>query len=269
MKKVIAALLVLAIATPALAAIVTATQISGSEVKLAYDADGSVMVRAFGIDATLDSDANFVLCSDGNEAMETNGDYYIYPGSVSVDGAGNISDLGSPIGSPDDHPDTQPGIDSSGVTIEMGSLYASGDPAPGSTGDLLVLTVGSDCNIAMANNTARGGIVLEGGDPGSSYTGTKIWYSTLDRAEYVKWLAWGSGNPADAPQNWRGLCWKCGDVNNDGFVTAGDVIAVFGYLKDATSNGEGDANMDGFETAGDVIKVFGDLKSGNGCTLCP
>ncbi|MFC1737678.1 hypothetical protein ACFL1G_01340 [Planctomycetota bacterium] len=84
----------------------------------------------------------------------------------------------------------------------------------------------------------------------------------LTPAQIVTWQGWG----APLPQNWCNLCWRCGDVNGDGFVTFGDVIQTFNYFNDATSNGEGDVNMDGFETFGDVIAAFNHFKSGQGCT---
>jgi len=269
MKKIIAALVVLAIAAPALATSITATQISGTEVKISYDASGDPnLVRAFGFDATLDNGGTF------DDTNDTSASYPIFPGSINIDAFGNVLASGTPVGSDADHPDTQGGLGTGGVTIEMGSLYAAGESAPATSGDLLVLevnvpfiggTVGDDANLAMADNAARGGIVLEGGGSGSSYTGVKVYYSTLNRAQYAKWLAWGGGNPANAPQNWRNACWLCGDVTGDGFVTFGDVSATFNYFKDATSNGEGDINMDGFETFGDVTTMFSLFKSGPGC----
>jgi hypothetical protein len=62
------------------------------------------------------------------------------------------------------------------VTIEMGSLYASGDPAPPASGDLITLTVSGPCNVSITENVIRGGIVME--DPAvpanPSFTGCEV-----------------------------------------------------------------------------------------------
>ncbi len=273
MKKIIVALVVLAIAAPAMATDVDAVQIGGSEVKITYDASGDPeLVRAFGIDITLDSDANFVDTND------TSADYPIFPGSVVIDMFGDVSNYGTPIGSVDDHPDTQQGLDFNNVTIEMGSLYAGGDPAPSDIGDLLVLEIGNVgnspvippvFNVSMANNTARGGIVLEGGGGGSSYTGAPLYYSTLSRSEYITWLAWGGGDPSLAPANWRGWCWKCGDANASGDVTFGDVLAIWNYFQTGDTTGQGDINMSGDVTFGDVLYMWTKFQVGAGCGSCP
>ncbi len=261
MKKIIVALVVLAIAIPAFGTSFTITQISGSEVRISYDASGEGQpVRGFGLDVTVDS----------NEIVDysnTSAEYYIFPGSVQVDAAGNISSYGSPIGNDSDHPDTQEGLDSSGVTLEMASLYETTPPA--TTGDLLDLQVDGDCNISMAGNAARGEVVLEDGSAGTEYPApVRIWYSTLNSTEYAEWLTWGGGNPANAPANWRDYCWKCGDVDGNGIVLPGDVLATFNYFNDATSNGEGDTNMDGLELPGDVLLTFNRFNGGLGCTPC-
>jgi len=261
MKKIIAALVVLAIAIPAFGVSFSITQISGSEARISYSgASEANPVRGFGIDVTVDSNA----IVDYNN---TSADYPIFPGSVQVDAAGNISSYGTPIGRDSDHPDTQEGLDSGGVTLEMASLYETTPPA--TSGDLLDLEVDGDCNMSMAGNAARGEVVLEDGSTGTTYPApVRIWYSTLDAAEYQKWLTWGGGNPANAPANWRNWCWKCGDVTGDGLVTPGDVLTAFNYYNDATSNGEGDTNMDGLETPGDVLNTFNDYNSGAGCAPC-
>lgn len=261
MKKIIAALVVLAIAIPAFGAVtITATQISGSEAQISYSgASGVNPVRGFGIDVTVDSNA----IVDYND---TSADYQIFPGSVQVDAFGVISSYGTPIGNPADHPDTEDGLDTGGVTVEMASLYDVTPPA--TAGDLLVLIVDGDCNMSMAGNAARGNVVLEDGTAGTTYQPVRIWYSTLNRAEYQAWLTWGGGNPANAPANWRDWCWKCGDVDGNGLVLPGDVLAAFNYFNDATSNGEGDVDMNGLELPGDVLLTFNRFNGGAGCTPC-
>jgi hypothetical protein len=271
MKKIIVVLLMLALVAPVLATTLTATQISGTEVKISYDASGDpFLVRAFGIDVVINSpDVTF------SEANDISTDYWIFPGTITVSG-GTVSNPGTPVAEPSDSPDTQPGLDSNGVTLEMASLYESGEPTPGTTGDLLVLAVNVNLvtgpnivSVTMSDNGARGGIVLEDGSKGSTYNGTGLYLSTLNRTEYAKWLAWGGGNPANAPQNWRGYCWKCGDVNGDGLLTVGDIVTVYGNLKPASGVGLGDWNMDGLETVGDLVDVYSAIKNTYGTGPCP
>lgn len=273
MKKIIAALLVLAVAAPALAVDVTVQQISGTEVKISYDASGEAeLVRALGIDVVADSpDVNIF------NATDTSADYPIFPGSIAISSTGVITGYGTPIANPDDHPDTQSGPNA--VTLEMGSLYASGDPAPADQGDLVVLVMdvnlianpGLVSNVSMASNNARGGIVLEDGSAGSTYGTGPVYHSTLTRTEYAQWLVWGGGNPANAPANWRGWCWHCGDVTGDGYVSFSDVQFVFNAFKGvAHPAGSADANMDGYESFADVQQVFNLFKTavGSGCSAC-
>ena len=276
MKKIIAALLVLAVAAPAFAVDVTATQISGTEVQIKYDASGeSELVRAFGIDVTMDSpDVNI---NDYNN--DTGAAYNIFPGSISISGTGVITGYGTPIANPEDHPDTQPGPNA--VTIELGSLYASGDPAPAVDGNLVVLVMdvnlvtneGLTSTLTMANNAARGGIVLEDGSAGSNYGDPDVIFSTLTRAEYDNWLWWAQNgtNPGVSPQNWRNWCWKCGDVSipGDGYVSAQDVLDIYGYYSDlVTNDGRGDFNMDKYESAQDVLDVYSLYSALQGCAPC-
>jgi len=270
MKKIIAALLVLAVAAPAFATTVTATQISGNEVEISYDASSDpCLVRAFGFDIIIDSPDVTI-----SETNDTSADYWVFPGTITFSGSG-ISSYGTPVAEVGDNADTQPGLDSNAVTLEMASLYESSEPAPAATGDLIVLAVDANLvtgpgtvNLTMADNGARGGIVLEDGSSGSAYNGTTLYLSTLNRDQYATWLAWGGGNPAAAPANWCGWCWKCGDVDNNGLVSFGDVIATFGYFKDATSVGEGDTDMNGLESFGDVITAFNNFKTIGSCAAC-
>jgi len=280
MKKVIAALLVLALAAPAFATTVTATQVSGNEVKISYSG-GTPVPRGFGIDVKLDNELTF---ADSND---TSIDYWVTFSTLGWRSSARLTwpCVPDPVADADVHPDTLPGYDSNGVTLEMGSLYGDATglkpsftmpaSAPGTTGDLVTLVV--DVNlitqpntavVSMSDNTARGGIVLEGGGAGSTYTGTTLYLSTLNRDQYATWLAWGSGNPANAPANWRGWCWLCGDVDGNGLVSFGDVITTFGYFKDATSNGEGDTDMNGLESFGDVINAFNNFKTIGSCATC-
>jgi hypothetical protein len=130
---------------------------SGNDVTIAYDASGETeLVRAFALDITVDSGATI------DAVAWTNPDYDIYPGSIVIDAGGNVTDWGSPIASQSDYPgDTLGGLGTSGVTIEMGSLYAQGETPPAASGNLITLTVsGSPC-VTITENVIRGGVVME------------------------------------------------------------------------------------------------------------
>jgi len=254
MKKVIAALLVLAIATPALAATMSATQISGTEVKLSYNATGDPqgLIRAFGIDVTVTgTDVNIVDITNANVA------YDIFPGSIELDAQGNISAPGDPVGSTDNHADTQPGKNSKGVTLEMASLLA----VPLAADDLCVVVLAGceDITLTVANNTPRGGVVHNNGAVSDSSTSITVEASTLDQAQYALWLGYGK------PINWKSCCWPLGDVDNNTFVTFGDVSYTYTDWLNADTSGRSDADMNSFLTFGDVSKVYTDWLNGNSC----
>jgi hypothetical protein len=124
------------------------------------------LVRAFSLDIQADNDVNIVdvtLLSD---------DYIIHPGSIVIDTEGVVQDYGSPVAPQSDLPsDTKPGLDSNGVTIEMGSLYAPvGIPTPNTPdpcGPLVSITVDKSCTLTITANVSRagpGGLVMESPD---------------------------------------------------------------------------------------------------------
>jgi hypothetical protein len=124
--------------------------------KVGYNATGITgNVRAFALDITSDGTITDVQC------LST--DYGIYPGSIVIDEAtGNVTDYGTCVCDAS-YPGTLSGVGTSGVTVEMGSLYASGDPAPADTGDLVQVTH-SGTQLTVEVNVIRGGIVMENPD---------------------------------------------------------------------------------------------------------
>jgi hypothetical protein len=68
----------------------------------------------------------------------------------------------TPLAVPADHPGgTQPGLGSSGVTLEFGGLWDLATPAavPGATGTLCALTISQQATVSVSANAARGGVV--------------------------------------------------------------------------------------------------------------
>lgn len=164
MKKIMLLVVVLLMATSALARVDIYATADGNEVTVYYNATAGAP-RAFALDINVPADVNIDSYSGANS------DYWVYPGSIDINESGVIEGYGSPIASPT-FPGTLNGLGSSGITVEMGSLYPQGDPSPDSNGVLLKFRVGGSGCVNIEENTIRGGIVMEnpatGADPNIS-----------------------------------------------------------------------------------------------------
>jgi hypothetical protein len=172
MKKILLALVVLVFATPALADVnITIAQVGepcDGRVQISYDATGETnLVRAFGLDVTLDNDANVV------SATGMSVDYWVYPGTIQIAADGTITDMGTIAAEYGDLPgDTLPGpSDGNGVTLEAASLYAPVGPgspnAPAKTGILAEIIVDANTTLCITANVSRAGatgVVMEDPD---------------------------------------------------------------------------------------------------------
>jgi hypothetical protein len=164
MRKIVLALVVLLLTVPAMAGVevVKCAQVSEDsyEVAVTYDVNDGNEIRAFGIEISVDNGAS-ISSIDVNDA-----DYYIFPGSIDINEAGDVNDWGSAIAAQT----------SNSFILEMGSLYAAEDPchttAPPASGQLCSFMVSGDCNVAIANDAARGGVVLA--DTTKSFEGDLI-----------------------------------------------------------------------------------------------
>ncbi len=149
-------------------------------------------VRAFALDITVQdpcgdpaADAHIV----GVNEAELNVDYWVYPGSIDINEAGEVNDFGTPIADPCQLPsDTQGGLGTTGVTIEMGSLYVGGG-APPTSGVLMKLYVDDNCLVNMSENVSRGGVVEEGVGAKASHVilppvGPLVLYNGTDIAQW-------------------------------------------------------------------------------------
>lgn len=171
MRTLILALTVLLFAAPVWATVtITATKdaTDPQKVWIAYESDEAELIRAFALDITADS--NIVEVNDYAVGDDNNG-YGIFPGSfaaapIQVDpGTGLVLtwDVAgySPV-APADDPDALGGIGTTGVTIEMGSLYDAA--APSQTGGILCsVTMEADTSgeLCVTANAIRGNVVLE------------------------------------------------------------------------------------------------------------
>ena len=158
MKKIVFVLVVLLFAAPVLAEVViTAAQVGDTnQVTISYEvtAPDVNLPRAFGLDITV-SDGNITACipymvGECNDFLQG---YGIFPGTIQIDAGGNVTNYGNPVS------DVLPaldGLDSNGITVELGSLYV-GSNWPDASGLLCTITVTEDCNVTIEGNAARCG----------------------------------------------------------------------------------------------------------------
>lgn len=163
MKKLLAILAVLALAVPAMAGSVTLSGVdddgtgAGLVGTISYSATGG-LPRAFALDITVDGGAVITAAARG-----TCQPYRIYMGTITIVN-GVVTDWGNPV-APASDPGALGGIGTAGVTVEMGSLYdmdnAGDGNKPAASGCLLKVTANKACNVTVALNMTRGGIVME------------------------------------------------------------------------------------------------------------
>ncbi len=135
-----------------------------------YQCTAGEVVRCFALDVTVDHGQIIGVTNyfRGPSSVTSQG-YGIFPASfrdniiVSSGSNANWSVAGySPLAVSADNPGgTQPGLNSSGVTLEFGALWDPSLPAaaPLSSGTLCSLQLSQTANITLAANAARGGII--------------------------------------------------------------------------------------------------------------
>jgi len=172
MKRLGVLIAVFLLAGSALADVRIVVDPNGNLASINYETDGE-KVRAFALDITVDAGAitditNFIR----GESTAENPGYGIFPANfgryITVDaetGEVDAWDIGdyTPVADPCD-PGALGGLDSNGVTIEMGALYYPTDDnspnAPPNSGTLCTLLLSEAANVTVTLNEARGGIVL-------------------------------------------------------------------------------------------------------------
>lgn len=253
MKKLLALIAVFALTAPVFAAegdpnVLITCDADGTVSYQLLDEDGSNpglanLMRGIALDITVDGGATIDAISDYDaeddavpaDSTQIGTGYVVYMGSIQFAADPNyVSSFGDPV-APNTDPDALGGLGTSGITVEMGSLYPEGGTAPPTSGVLFKLTVSGPCNMTIAANTTRGGCVLEDGSPANVIS---------------------SGCEVGEGDCWTFDCFDCGDTNGDCAITfAGDVQTIinawpasgFPYNKCA------DINKDGSITfAGDV-----------------
>jgi hypothetical protein len=166
MKKIVFALVVLLFAAPTWAdVVIDANQVGDTnQVEISYEVTlpDTNLPRAFGLDITV-TDGNIIACipaMEGECTVSVRG-FGIFPGTIDIDDAVTppvVITYGSPVAPPGAR-GALGGLDTNGITIEMGSLY-EGPNAPPSSGLLctIVLDADANCIVRIAGNAARCGV---------------------------------------------------------------------------------------------------------------
>jgi hypothetical protein len=135
-----------------------------------YQCTAGEVVRAFALDVTVDQGQILAITNflRGPSTPATRG-YGIFPASfrdnVTVTSGSNANwDVTgySPLAVVADNPGgTLPGLNSSGVTLELGALWDPNVPAaaPASSGTLCALQLSQTANVTITANVIRGGII--------------------------------------------------------------------------------------------------------------
>jgi len=167
MKKLLVLLMVLGIVAPSMAAVTLTGTGSGLTATIGVTWTNGTRPRAFGL--TLDTqNAGVTIDTVGGfktgVSTSSSRGYGIFPGSIVIDGSGNVTNPGTPV-----EPNTLPGGGKLGthrVIVALGSLYSpTGDAnAPTSGTQLFTVTVSGNCTLRITPETQyRGGVVDENG----------------------------------------------------------------------------------------------------------
>lgn len=189
MKRIILVLMILALAIPAGAQVVItayneswkgqSTPGDCNIVHVKYDFTSETNdVRAFALNIGLvdTNDTNNALIDyvlptyQIGECNATDRGYGIFPGSIQIDGSGNVTDYGSPVVGETVDGSGFIDVNATNMIIEMGSLY-TGANSPPKSGELLQFRVNDKfCSVVITENTQRGGVVMENPNESVSYS---------------------------------------------------------------------------------------------------
>ena len=161
MKKIAIVVAILALTAPVMADVVITTSTNSSEctVTIGYESDADL--SAFALDCNV-SDGDTIDDIDNfhtGESITGSKGFGIFPGSIDINSVtAQVDDFGDPVADPCKHPGALGGLNTSGVTIEMGALYVDGNQPP-LTGTLCTLTVSDTTKMTIVLNSTRGGVV--------------------------------------------------------------------------------------------------------------
>ena len=174
-KMHLAFLISLPVVPTAFAEVRVFVQSSNAVARVNYECTAGEVVRAFALDVSVDT-GRIIGVSDYFRGLSTaeNQGYGIFPASfrdnITVDPQNNINWNASeytPLAvMADNQLDTLAGLNSSGVTLELGGLWDPNVPeaVPKPTGTLCSLHISSGTTVTIKANHSRGGVVLS--EPG-------------------------------------------------------------------------------------------------------
>jgi len=146
-------LAVILIPSQAMAAVyINCTDLGNGVIEFSYDfSEEPVRIRVFALNIRV---SNGRITSIGNFSPH----YWVYPASIEINAWGEVVDFGTPVAS---GLCAIGGLGRTGMTIEMGSLYAPIGPnspnAPPPTGVLFTFTISAACNITVEANVCMAG----------------------------------------------------------------------------------------------------------------
>ncbi|MHC4571320.1 MAG: PASTA domain-containing protein [Planctomycetota bacterium] len=176
MKKITIVLAVLMLAAPAMAVVtLTATESGLGEIDITAETSGEgTLPRAFALDIVVDSGQIITGISNYfvGECTSSGRGYGIFPASfnrtIDADDPCWGEPNYTPVADVNDLPgDTQGGLGTPGITIEMGSLYKGANSPPNPVTLCTISVSGSSC-ISLALNVGRGKIIMEDGNEPAS-----------------------------------------------------------------------------------------------------
>jgi hypothetical protein len=208
------------------------------------DANGS-LIAGIALDVSVDAGQILEVSNYKITGESVVGDkgYGIFLGTITFTGDDPvmIEDTGTPV-APADAPDNPPQLPGPACVLEFGALYDQAVPeaAPEATTVLCKITVSEACNMTLAANSTRGGVVrIGGGAVAANFVGGPITGGT---------------------DCWSNPCFAYGDANGDGSITAADITMLINawsvYDKCA------DFNKDGSVTAADITIIITNWTTG-------
>jgi hypothetical protein len=164
MKRMILVLVVLAIAVPSFGGVGISLEKTKYGFDVKYDASAEPnLVRAFAIKVDVGTSTITAVTptKKGESKTSTGKGYGIFPGTITINGSGVVTDDGTPV-APAGDPGAGAVLPTNMVVLELGSLYRDRDVnAPGKTGKLCAVTVSGLGTTTVTEEPIRGGIVME------------------------------------------------------------------------------------------------------------
>jgi hypothetical protein len=170
MKRQLGCLILFILAVGARAEVRISIQDSNGLAYVKYECTAGEIIRAFALDVSVDR-GQIVAISSFFRGVSTPGatGYGIFPASlrdnITITSGTNVDWQNAnytPLAVPADNPSgTLPGLNSSGVTLELGALWDPNSPTaiPAASGTLCALKLSQAAQVSISANVSRGGVV--------------------------------------------------------------------------------------------------------------